>query len=322
MGETAPGDTDGIFRGLLAHLVGSVVGQEDALRGLADALLAGEMGHARPGRPRSVVLLLGPTGTGKTESVLAASAHLFGAGMVARIDAAEFSSPERVPLLLGSQAGSPGILAGRISRMRETGGRILLLDEIEKAHPWVADYLLGIEAASLTLADGRALDLSDIHVIATSNVGSEGVVGLEAVSRASVRRFVEQEAAMKFRPEVLARFSAVLVFRHLSRDVQIEICRRMLGDELAHQGRVLSRVLGHPHRVLGGPEVCRRLVAEGWHRSLGARPMRNAVERRVRSALVAARLRGAIGPGLTSSVLVAAAGEGLRAAPSRVPVRL
>jgi ATP-dependent Clp protease ATP-binding subunit ClpA len=322
MGESDPdGGRHGVYRGLLPRLRERVAGQDEALRGLAEALLAGEMGHTRPGRPRSVLLLLGPTGTGKTESVLAAGEHLFGPGSVARIDAAEFSSAERVPLLLGTQAGSPGVLGARLERMRAMGGRILLVDEIEKAHPWVADYLLGIEAASLTLADGRVLNLSDVHVVATSNVGSEGVTGLEAVSRASVRRYVEQEAAARFRPEVLARFSAVLVFHHLSREVQLGICRRMLEGELAHQSAVLSRALGHPHRLAEGPEVCRRLALEGWHRSLGARPMRNAVERGVRSALVAARLRGAIGAGVGSSVLVAEAG-GLRAAPSRAPVRL
>ena len=323
MGELDPDDgRQRVFRGLHAHLRLCVRGQEEALRGLADALLAGEMGHTRAGRPRSVTLLLGPTGTGKTESVLAASSHLFGCGAVARIDAAEFSSPERVPLLLGSRPGSAGILAERIARMRRTGGRILLLDEIEKAHPWVADYLLGIEAASLTPADGPPIELSDLHVVATSNVGSEGVTGLEAVSRASVRRFVEQEAASRFRPEVLARFSAVLVFRHLSREAQMEICAKMLAEELDHQGAVLTAALGHPHRIRAGSGVGRRLVAEGWHRSLGARPMRNAVERRVRAALVDARLRGAIGEGILSSVLVAAGAEGLRASPSRDPVRL
>lgn len=316
-----PGRLD-VYRGLLDHLRGAVLGQDDALAGLCDALLAGELGHTPPGRPRSLILVLGPTGTGKTKAVVAAGSHLHGAGAVARINCAEFSSAERVPLLLGARAGERGLLGERIGGLRSSGGRILLLDEIEKAHPSVCDYLLGIEEAALTLASGETLDLSDLHVVATSNVGSAGVIEMEGVSRASVRRFVEQEAAAHFRPEVLARFTSVLVFGHLSRDAQIRICAQMLGEEIALQERVLSGRVGGPHRIRAGADVCRRLVGEGWHRRLGARPMRNVVERRVRGALVGSQLRGAIGPGVSESVLVVDAVEGVRAAVARAPVRL
>ena len=311
-----------VFRGLRGHLQGAVLGQDEALAGLADALLAGEMGHTPRGRPRSLILALGPTGTGKTKAAVAASGYLHGTDTLARINAAEFSSAERVPLLLGTAAGEPGLLGERIARLRAAGGHILLIDEIEKAHPSVSDYLLGIEEAALTLASGTTLDLSDLHIIATSNIGSAGVIEMEGVSRASVRRYVEQEAAAHFRPEVLARFTAVLVFGHLSRDVQIRICRQMLEQEIAFQSGVLSRRYGHPHSVRADPDVCRRLVGEGWHRRLGARPMRNVVERRVRGALVGSQLRGALGPGVRESVLVVDPAEGVRAAVARAPVTL
>ncbi len=311
-----------IYRGLLGHLRGAVLGQDDALAGLCDALLAGELGHTAPGRPRSLILVLGPTGTGKTKAVVAAGAHLHGTGAVARVNCAEFSSAERVPLLLGASAGEPGLLGERIARLRAAGGRILLLDEIEKAHPSVADHLLGIEEAQLTLASGETLDLSDLHIVATSNVGSAGVTEMQGVSRASVRRFVEQEAAAHFRPEVLARFTSVLVFGHLDRDVQVRICTQMLEEEIALQEGVLSRRFGRPHAIRADADVARRLVGEGWHRRLGARPMRNVVERRVRGALVASQLRGAIGPGVPGSVLLVDAGDGLRAAVARAPIRL
>ena len=282
--------------------------------GLCDSLLAGEMGHTPRGRPRSVLLILGPTGTGKTQAVVEASAHLFGTSAVARINAAEFSAAERVPLLLGTGAGERGLLGQQVARLRAAGGRILLLDEIEKAHPRVADYLLGIEEAAVTLASGETLDLSDLHVIATSNLGSAGVVEMEGVARSSVRRFVEQEAAAHFRPEVLARFTSILVFGHLGREIQLRICRLMLERELELQSSALAAAFGHPHRVRADPAVGRRLVSEGWHRRLGARPMRNVVERRVRGALVAARLRGTLGPGIRESVLLAEGPDGIRAA--------
>jgi ATP-dependent Clp protease ATP-binding subunit ClpB len=311
-----------VLRGLRGHLQGAVLGQEEALAGLADALLAGEMGHTPGGRPRSMILVLGPTGTGKTKSASAASSYLYGTGAMARIDAAEFSSAERVPLLLGSAAGEPGLLGERIGRLRAAGGHILLIDEIEKAHPSVSDYLLGIEEAAVTLGSGQTLDLSDLHVIATSNIGSAGVIEMEGVSRASVRRFVEQEAAAHFRPEVLARFTSVLVFGHLARDVQVRICQQMLDEEIAFQSGVLSRRFGHPHRIRADAGVCRRLVGEGWHRRLGARPMRNVVERRVRRALVDSQLRGLLGPGVRESVLLGDPAGGIRAALARAPVIL
>lgn len=310
------------LRGLRARLKEAVIGQEEAVGALADALLAGELGHTPAGRPRSLLLLLGPTGTGKTKAVTTASAHLFGTESLARINAAEFASAERVPLLLGTAAGERGLLGERLARMRAAGGRILLLDEIEKAHPSVSDLLLGIEEAAVTLANGETLDLSEVHIVATSNLGSAGVIEMEGVARASVRRFVEQEAAAHFRPEVLARFTSILVFGHLSRDVQIRICRQMLEQEIAFQSGVLSRFLGHAHAISAGEDVCRRLVGEGWHRRLGARPMRNVIERRVRGALVDSELRGALGPGFASSRLVAEPSGGLRLALPRCPILL
>jgi ATP-dependent Clp protease ATP-binding subunit ClpA len=309
-----------VLRGLRGRLESVIMGQEAAVRDLSDALLAGELGHAPRGRPKSLILILGPTGTGKTRAVAEAAAHLHGEGSLARVNCAEFSSEERVPLLLGTAAGQRGLLGDRVAALRATGGRILLLDEIEKASPRVSDYLLGIEEAAVTLASGETLDLSDFHVIATSNIGSAGVVEMEGVSRSSVRRFVEQEAAAHFRPEVLARFTSVIVFGHLSREIQLRICARMLEEEVEFQSGVLSRRFGHPHRVRCAPDVCRRLVSEGWHRRLGARPMRNVVERRIRGALVESELRGALGPGVRECVLMADGREGIRAAIARAPV--
>jgi ATP-dependent Clp protease ATP-binding subunit ClpB len=320
----SPNDRAGlaVLRGLRERLQGVVLGQDEAVAGLCDALIAGEMGHTPRGRPRSMLLILGPTGTGKTKAVTEASTHLYGTGAIARVNCAEFSSRERVPLLLGTREGEPGLLGIQIARLRSAGGRILLLDEIEKADPSVSDHLLGIEEAAVTLASGETLDLSDLHVIATSNIGSAGVIEMEGVARSSVRRYVEQEAAGHFRPEVLARFTSVLVFGHLTREVQLRICRQMVDQEVAFQSGVLSGRFGHPHRIRAGADVCRRLVAEGWHRRLGARPMRNVVERRIRAALVDSQLRGALGPGVRESVLLADGREGIRAALARAPVIL
>jgi ATP-dependent Clp protease ATP-binding subunit ClpB len=310
------------WRGLTAALQSEVLGQEEALSALGEALLAGEMGHTPPGRPRSFALLLGPTGSGKTQAVLAASRHLFGPAAAARINGAEFSAEERLPLLLGTARGDRGVLGEQIDRLRATGGRILLLDEIEKAHRRVSDLFLGMEAAEVTLGSGERLDLSDLHILVTSNLGSADAMELEGVARTSVRRHVEQEAAAHFRPEVFARFTAVIVFLRLTRDVQREICRRMLEHEVAFQAEVLSRRFGHAHRLHVGPGVHRRLLSEGYHPTLGARPMRNVIERRVRGALVDAQIRGGLGRGVGASVLVVEERAGLRAALVRAPFTL
>jgi ATP-dependent Clp protease ATP-binding subunit ClpB len=121
---------------------------------------------------------------------------------------------------------------------------------------------------------------------------------------------------------VLARFTSVLVFGHLGREIQLRICGQMLEQEIDFQSGVLSRRFGHAHRIRWDADVSRRLVIEGWHRRLGARPMRNVVERRIRGALVESQLRGALGPGVRETVLLADGREGLRAAIARAPIIL
>ena len=302
-------------RGLERHLKERVLGQDEAVEALCDAFLAGELGHTPHDRPRSLVLVLGPTGTGRTKTILEASEYLHGTRALARINVAEFSSAERVPLLLGTGSGQRGLLGEKIDALKAAGGCILLLDEIEKGHRSLSDLLLGMEAAELTLSSGRTLDLSGLHIVATSNIGSEDAIGLEDVAYASLRRHIEEEASHYFRPEVFARFGAVVVFKPLPREAQIAICRHLVDQEAAFQSKVLGERFGHPHQVRVGEGVYRRLTLEGYHRVLGARPMRSVVERRIRAALVSAQLRGALGPGVPSCLLEGSGPNGLRACP-------
>src|SRR5580692_11014667 len=110
-----------VLRGLREHLQRTIIGQNEAVRDLCDGLLAGELGHTPRGRPRSLILVLGPTGTGKTKAITEAGAFLHGTGCVARVNCAEFSSEERVPLLLGTAAGARGLLGDRIAELRASG---------------------------------------------------------------------------------------------------------------------------------------------------------------------------------------------------------
>jgi len=299
------------WRGLDAYLKSQILGQDPAIGEFADALLAGEMGHARPGRPASLLLLLGPTGTGKTQAAVEAARHLHGENAIVRINLGEFASEERAGFLIGS-GGSPGFLGESVKRLRAAGGRILLLDEIEKAHRRVSDLLLGMESGFMG-GGADLVDLSGLHMILTSNLGTSEVIEMDGVARASIRRHLEQEAAAFFRPEAFARFTAVVVFNRLPRDAQARICARMIDDEAAYQARALSLRFGHPVRLHVGAGVSRRLLSEGFHRTLGARPLRNVIERRLRGALVESRLRGALGPGVSDALFAVDEARGVRA---------
>jgi ATP-dependent Clp protease ATP-binding subunit ClpB len=108
----------------------------------------------------------------------------------------------------------------------------------------------------------------------------------------------------QFRPEVFARFTHVVIYNKLSQEAQLRICTQMLTEEVAAQNTILSKEFGHSHEITIGDGVYRRLISEGYHRELGVRPMRNAVERRVRNAICTARCRGTIVAGVKKSQLI------------------
>lgn len=302
------------------HLVKRVIGQNQAVAVLAEALMAGEMGHTPRGRPKTFALLAGPTGTGKTKAVLEASRFLFGTEAVARVNCAEFATDARVPLLLGTE-GKRGLLGATLDDLRASGGKILLLDEIEKANRMVSDLFLGMEAAEITLGNNEKVDLSDFHILNTSNVGSADLADLdEGVPWPTLKWVVETAAKEQFRPEVFARFTHLAIFNKHGNKAQLAICEQMLTEEVEFQRRTLAQQFGHEHTLGVGPGVYRRLVSEGFHPLLGMRPMRNVVEQRVRNAIVRARRNGVLVPGVSESwlvlegndVKVAAARRGLR----------
>lgn len=298
--------------GLFAHLCGRVIGQDSSIRRLSEAIIPGELGLSPGGAPRSLVLICGPTGTGKTKAILEASAYLYGPeAAVARIDLGNFSTDDAVSRLVGSDPTDGGFLGQQIALLRKTGGRMLLLDEIEKANPKVADMLLGMEAARVTLANREVVDLSGYHIFATSNLAAQELMNC-GTNEATLRKVVQDAATEFFRPEVFARFSAVVVYVKLSQKAQLSICRQMLDEELSYQSSVLTRKFGHPHKITVAGSVFRRLVNEGYHHDLGARPMRNVVQRRVRNAVAAALLEKTVFAEADRSILETSGAEGLR----------
>lgn len=265
---------------LSAQLSSRILGQDSVVERFADAIERSESAGVREGRPKSFILLLGPTGTGKTEMVLQAARLLYGGSeSLQRIDLGEFQHPDATLRLLGApDRGS--ILGEALDALRDRGG-FLLLDEIEKAHPSVITILLGFDAGGVALHDGRRCSLERVHVVMTSNLGSAEAVQMEAAPAASVERHILRVARRAFRPEIFARFQERLVFARLGPSVQRRIAALQMERELSWRSKD-----GLPLMRATTCAVTR--VAElGCTRDLGARPLRDAVEREVGRALAA-----------------------------------
>ena len=195
-----------------------------------------------------------------------------------RFDMSEFQNQASVGVLLGRSENESGLLAKRVAAAGGEG--TLLFDEIEKAHPRVLDLLLQIlDAARITMANGQTLDLSRFYVACTSNIAAGAVLDARHSVRATLVRFVESQAQAQLRPEIFARFQTVCVFDRLGYEEQVKIARLLLEAEVARQ-RQRSGI-----DITFEPDLVPRLVGEGFHPRLGARPLRGCIERTVRRAL-------------------------------------
>lgn len=190
----------------------------------------GELGLTKPGRPRGSFLLLGPTGVGKTETVVVLTNQIFGAGQLLRFDMSEFQNQESLGLLLGARLGEVGYLGGVRERAAEGS---LLFDEAEKAHPRVLDILLQLlDAARITVATGQTLDFSGFYIWLTSNISSAELMSLQHSNDTTLERHVLTRAQQTLRPEIFARVNEKLVFHRLSYEHQLEIAEKFLAREI------------------------------------------------------------------------------------------
>ena len=255
-------------------------GQLQVLPRIIAAVKRGELNITKPGRPRGSFLLLGPTGVGKTETVVVLKNQIFGAKKLFRFDMSEFQTQESLGLLLGAKLGETGYLGAMRERAAEGS---LLFDEAEKAHPRGLDILLQLlDAARITVATGQTLDFSGFYVWLTSNIGSAELMSLQHSNDATLERHVLSRAQQALRPEIFARINEKLVFNRLNYEHQLEIAEKFLSREiefLASRGHALELE----------KSVLPFLVRKGFHPKLGARPMRDAVEKLVGDA-VAERL--------------------------------
>ena len=281
-----------------------VVGQGEAVREVADAVRRARAGIADPNRPTGSFLFLGPTGVGKTELAKAVAEFLFDdERAMVRIDMSEYSEKHSVARLVGAPPGYVGYEEGGqlTEAVRRRPYSVILLDEVEKAHPEVFDILLQVlDDGRLTDGQGRTVDFRNVIMILTSNMGSQFLVDTElpfAERKALVLGAVQQ----KFRPEFLNRLDAMVMFEPLDRaellkvtDIQIEQLRRRLADR-----RITLEVTGAAKDWL---------VEVGFDPIYGARPLRRLVQTAIGDKLAKGILAGQVRDG--DKVVIGASDDG------------
>lgn len=266
--------------GLAERLHQRVVGQDQAVSAVAEAVLRSRAGLARPQQPTGSFLFLGPTGVGKTELAKALAEQLFDDDkLLVRIDMSEYMEQHSVARLIGAPPGYVGHEEGGqlTEAVRRRPYSVLLFDEVEKAHPTVFNTLLQVlDDGRLTDGQGRTVDFTNCVIIMTSNLGAEyllkGLVGKCTMENA--RELVMQEVKKHFKPELLNRLDEIVVFDPLSHEQLRKVARLQMKDVAV---RLAERGV-----ALGVTEAALDIIlAESYDPVYGARPIRRWLERKV-----------------------------------------
>jgi ATP-dependent Clp protease ATP-binding subunit ClpB len=276
-----------------------VIGQDEAIEAVSDAVRRARAGLKDPKRPIGSFIFLGPTGVGKTELARALAAFLFDdEAALTRIDMSEYMEKYSVSRLIGAPPGYVGYEEGGqlTEAVRRRPYQVILLDEIEKAHPDVFNVLLQVlDDGRLTDGQGRTVNFKDSVIVMTSNVASQHIVGHDASDPAGyeqMKRQVTEALSATFRPEFLNRVDEVIVFHALTDTDLTRIVDLLVAD--------LGRRLTEHELTLEVTPAAKALIArEGHDPQFGARPLKRAVQRLVENPLAKALLEGRFGPGST-----------------------
>jgi ATP-dependent Clp protease ATP-binding subunit ClpC len=267
-----------------------VIGQNDAIRAVSQAIRRTRAGLKDPKRPSGSFIFLGPSGVGKTETAKTLAEFLFGdESAMIMLDMSEYMEKHTVSRLVGSPPGYVGYDEGGqlTEAVRRKPFSVVLFDEIEKAHPDVFNTLLQIlEDGRLTDAQGRTVDFKNTVIIMTSNLGTADlrkaslgfVKADEAVTHERMKNKVNEELKRHFRPEFLNRIDEVIVFHELSTDDITHIVDLLMK-------RVASQLEGQGLNLELTPEAKLLLAKKGYDPQLGARPLRRAIQRLVEDPL-------------------------------------
>jgi ATP-dependent Clp protease ATP-binding subunit ClpB len=266
-----------------------VVGQDEAISVVSDSVRRARAGLQDPSRPIGSFIFMGPTGVGKTELARALAEFLFDDDdAMVRIDMSEFMEKHSVARLIGAPPGYVGYEEGGYltEAVRRRPYSVILMDEIEKAHPDVFNVLLQIlDDGRLTDGKGRTVDFTNTIVIMTSNVGSEWIGDLGASDELEMRRRVTDAMRAQFRPEFLNRIDETIVFHSLSLDHIKEIVDIQL--------RRLKELLRERKMGVELTDAAREMIAqEGFDPVYGARPLKRALQREVQNPLAVRILEG------------------------------
>ena len=276
-----------------------VVGQPEAVKAVVETILRSRAGLSDPNRPYGSFLFLGPTGVGKTELTKALAEFLFDTeDAMIRIDMSEFMEKHSVARLIGAPPGYVGYEEGGYltEAVRRKPYSVILLDEVEKAHPDVFNVLLQVlDDGRMTDGQGRTVDFKNTVIIMTSNLGSHEIQSLVGAGKDEVRAAVMAQVREHFRPEFVNRIDEIVVFNALGESVIKDIAKIQLK-------KLAARVEAQDIKLVVTDEALTEIAKVGFDPLYGARPLKRAIQDHIENGLSRLLLAGNVKPGDTVTV--------------------